>query len=376
MADVAVCEVSHKKDFKKMNINPSILYLLPNIGTVGGTVAKVKSTLEHTKYKVYISTPYNQNNSQYIEEWEKHKNIKIIDLPERKNLFKSVLMLNKIIRKEEIRVVHSFFPIEMFIAFFLKLLNPQIKIVRSYEGNAKSSKAIIVASKIVLPFFDKVIFISTYVSDFHSLLTKRCKSKQIVDNAAYNICNFSIKEKTEVCNIVSVAGLNEMKNVFMYAEIGKQLKAQGFVFNMKVVGDGPLYNELKERIENYGIADVVKLEGKQIDPKPYYDEAYIYIHPADIEGFGMTIVEAMSAGLPVIVSNMGGVPELVENKKDGVIVDAYNPKEWVDAIIELYNNREKYTTIAKNGYETYRARFTPEIYANNLDKIYDTLIMQ
>ena len=359
-----------------MNINPSILYLLPNIGTVGGTVAKVKSTLEHTKYKVYISTPYNQNNSQYIEEWEKHKNIKIIDLPERKNLFKSVLMLNKIIRKEEIRVVHSFFPIEMFIAFFLKLLNPQIKIVRSYEGNAKSSKAIIVASKIVLPFFDKVIFISTYVSDFHSLLTKRCKSKQIVDNAAYNICNFSIKEKTEVCNIVSVAGLNEMKNVFMYAEIGKQLKAQGFVFNMKVVGDGPLYNELKERIENYGIADVVKMEGKQIDPKPYYDEAYIYIHPADKEGFGMTIVEAMSAGLPVIVSNMGGVPELVENKKDGVIVDAYNPKEWVDAIIELYNNREKYTTIAKNGYETYRARFTPEIYANNLDKIYDTLIMQ
>ena len=373
---MAVCEVSHKKDFKKMNINPSILYLLPNIGTVGGTVAKVKSTLEHTKYNVYISTPYNQNNSQYIEEWEKHKNIKIIDLPERKNLFKSVLILNKIIRKEEIRVVHSFFPIEMFIAFFLKLLNPPIKIVRSYEGNAKSSKAVIVASKIVLPFFDKVIFISTYVSDFHSLLAKRCKSKQIVDNAAYNICNFSIKEKNEVCNIVSVAGLNEMKNVFMYAEIGKQLKAQGFVFNMKVVGDGPLYNELKERIENYGIADVVKLEGKQIDPKPYYDEAYIYIHPADKEGFGMTVVEAMSAGLPVIVSNMGGVPELVENKKDGVIVDAYNPKEWVDAIIELYNNREKYTTIAKNGYETYKARFTPEIYANNLDKIYDTLIMQ
>lgn len=376
MADVAVCKVSNKKVSKKMNKKLSILYLLPNIGTVGGTVAKIKSTLEYTKYNVYISAPCNQNNSQYIDDWKKHKNIKIINLPERKEIFKSILMLNKIIRKEKIRVIHSFFPIEMFVAFFLKLLNPSIKILRSFEGNANSSKAIIVASKIVLPSFDKIIFISKYVSDFHSSLTKRCKSKQIVDNAAYNICHFSIKEKTDVCNIVSVAGLNEMKNVFMYAEIGKQLKAQGFVFNMKVVGDGPLYNELKERIENYGIADVVKLEGKQIDPKPYYDEAYIYIHPADKEGFGMTIVEAMSAGLPVIVSNMGGVPELVENKKDGVIVDAYNPKEWVDAIIELYNNREKYTTIAKNGYETYKARFTPEIYANNLDKIYDTLIMQ
>ena len=358
-----------------MNKNPSILYLLPNIGTVGGTVAKIKSTLEYTKYNVYISAPYNQNNSRYIEEWKKHKKIKIINLPERKKLFISVLMLNKIIRKEKIRVIHSFFPIEMFIAFFLKLLNPQIKIVRSFEGNAKSSKAIIVASKIVLPFFDKIIFISKYVSDFHSSLTQRCKSKQIVDNAAYNVCNFGIKEKSEVCNIVSVAGLNEMKNVFMYAEIGKRLKVPGFVFNMKVVGDGPLYNELKEKIENYGIADIVKLEGKQLDPKPYYDEAYIYIHPADKEGFGMTIVEAMSAGLPVIVSNRGGVPELVENKKDGIIVDAYSPEEWADAIIELYNNREKYITIAKNGYETYKARFTPEIYTKNLDYIYGSLTM-
>ena len=375
MAGVAICKVSNKKDFKKMNNNPSILYLLPNIGTVGGTVAKVKSTLEYTKYNVYISVPYNQNNSLYIDEWKKHKNVKIVNLPERKKLFKSVLILNKIIRKEKIRVIHSFFPIEMFIAFFLKLLNHRIKIVRSFEGNANSSKAIIVASKIVLPFFDKIIFISKYVRDFHSSLTKRCKSKQVVDNAAYNICNFSIKEKSKVCNIVSVAGLNEMKNVFMYAEIGKQLKAQGFVFNMKIVGDGPLYNELKGKIENYGVADIVKLEGKRIDPKPYYNEADIYIHPADKEGFGMTVAEAMSAGLPVIVSDRGGVPELVENKKDGIIVDAYNPKEWADAIIELHNNREKYAMIAKNGHETYKARFTPEIYANNLDKIYDYLIM-
>ena len=243
-----------------MNKKPSILYLLPNIGTVGGTVAKIKSTLEYTKYDVYISAPYNQNNSQYIEEWEKHKNIKIINLPERKKLFKSVLMLNKIIKKEKIRVIHSFFPIEMFIAFFLKLLNPKTRIVRSFEGNANSSKAIIVASKIVLPFFDKIIFISKYVSDFHSLLTKRCKSKQIVDNAAYNICNFSIKEKSDVCNIISVAGLNEMKNVFMYAEIGKRLKAKGFAFNIKVVGDGPLCNELKEKIENYGVTDFVSFD--------------------------------------------------------------------------------------------------------------------
>jgi glycosyltransferase involved in cell wall biosynthesis len=197
-----------------------------------------------------------------------------------------------------------------------------------------------------------------------------------VDNAAYNICNFSIKEKSEVCNIVSVAGLNEMKNVFMYAEIGKLLKARGFIFNMKIVGDGPLYNELSERIRNYGIADIVKLEGKQIDPKPYYEAAHIYIHPADKEGFGMTVAEAMSAGIPVIVSNKGGVPELINNMEDGLVVDAYKAEEWADAIINLYNDRALYHKLAQNGYITYKNRFTPKTYANNLDKIYDSLISE
>ena len=165
-----------------------------------------------------------------------------------------------------------------------------------------------------------------------------------------------------------------MKNVFMYAEIGKKLKEKGVKYSLKVVGNGPLYNQLKEKIKSYSIEDYVKLEGKQINPKPYYEEADIYIHPADKEGFGIVVPEAMSSGLPVIVSNKGGLPELVNNMEDGIIVDAYNPEEWANAIIILYNDRILYNKISKNGYSTYLARFTPKIYAENLDKIYDELI--
>ena len=131
---------------------------------------------------------------------------------------------------------------------------------------------------------------------------------------------------------------------------------------------------LKEKIKNYGIEDYVILLGRQFDPKPYYEEADIYIHPADKEGFGITVAEAMSSGLPVIVSNKGGVPELVKNYEDGIIVDAYNPEEWANAIINLHNDRELYNKLSKNGFATYNARFTPETYAKNLDLIYDTIM--
>ena len=143
---------------------------------------------------------------------------------------------------------------------------------------------------------------------------------------------------------------------------------------MTIVGYGPLENELRERIVAYQIQDSVILLGMQNDPKPYYKEADIYIHPADKEGFGITVAEAMSAGLPVIVSDRGGVPELVNHMEDGIIVDAYNPHEWADYINTLWNDRELYDKLSKNGHNTYLSRFTPKMYATNLDRIYDQLI--
>lgn len=353
-----------------------ILYLLTSLDTTGGTVSKIKSTLKYTKYKVYIGACYDTNDLELIKKWKQGKDIETISIPTRSilNILKSVKILNKLIKKENIRIIHAFFPSETFVAYLLKLLNPKLKLIRSFEGNVKRSFPIRIASKIVLPCFDKIIYISNYVKDFYEDITKNCKNKVIIDNAGNHICEYKTRKRGTRCDIVSVAGLNEMKNVFMYAEIGKKLKEKGVEYSLKVVGNGPLYNQLKERIKSYGIENYVKLEGKQIDPVPYYEEAYIYIHPADKEGFGIVIPEAMSSGLPVIVSNKGGLPELVNNMEDGIIVDAYNSEEWANAIIKLYNDRTLYNKLSKNGYCTYLARFTPEKFSENLDHVYDELL--
>ena len=358
-----------------MDNKPAILYLLTSLDTTGGTVSKIKSTLKYTKYKVFVGAHYIPENNQFLNSWNEEKNVTIINLPSRdKIFFKSVLALNKIIKKENIKIIHSFFPNEMFIAYSLKLVNPKLRIIRSFEGNVKRSNSVRLLSRMILPHFDRIIFISKYVRDFYEEITKRCKYKLTIDNAGYHISEYKNREKSYNCKIVSVAGLNKMKNVFMYAEIGRVLASRNFPFTMKVIGYGPLENELKEKIIKYKIEKSVILLGRQDTPEPYYDEADIYIHPADKEGFGITVAEAMSSGLPVIVSDKGGVPELVKNMDDGIIVDAYDPEKWADAIITLHNNRDLYNKLSKNGHTTYKKRFTPEIYAQNLDFVYDELI--
>ena len=357
-------------------MSPIILYLLTSLDTTGGTVSKIKSTFKYTKYKVYVGAHYNRENEVFIKSWLVDNNIHIINTPPRtfSKILQSVFLLNKFIKKENIKIVHVFFPYETYIAYFLKILNPKLRIVRSFEGNVKRNFMIRTISKMILPRFDKIIYISKYVKEFYENLTNKCKSKIIIDNPGYHLSEYELRKKGLICNIVSVAGINPMKNVFMYAEIGKVLKERNFSFVLKVVGDGPLYKDLEKKIIEYKINDCVKLMGKQVDPKPYYKEADIYIHPADKEGFGIVVPEAMSSGLPVIVSNKGGLPELVSNMEDGIVVDAYKAEEWAEAVIKLYNNRALYDKISQNGYNTYKKRFTPKIYASKLDLLYDGLL--
>lgn len=353
-------------------MKPAILYMLTSLRTTGGTTAKIRSTFKYTKFKVFIAVREGID-QKTIEEWERLDKIKYIKTCP-KNFIKTLLILNKTIRKENINIVHAFFPYETYIAYTLKLFNRNLKVIRSFEGPVERKRIIKILSKITLPSFDKLIFISKYVKDYYAKLTKNHKSKVIIDNSAYHNYTFSERTKGNICKLIDVAGLNPIKNIFMHAEIGRVLKSRNFPFVIKIAGDGPYRERLENLIREYDIQKEVILLGNQVNPQKYYEEADIFIHPADLEGFGIVVPEAMSSGLPVILSDKGALPELVTNLEDGIIVDAYNPEEWADAIIKLHNDRELYKKLAGNAYKTYKKRFTPDIYARKLDDVYTDLI--
>ncbi|MBR5545339.1 MAG: glycosyltransferase [Clostridia bacterium] len=353
-------------------MKPAVLYYFSTFSTNGGTTSKIKATLEYTNCRIYIAAQCVGENKQLLKSWEGENITGIIELSKRRDILKNVIKLNKYIKENRIDIIHTFFPSETYVAAILKLLNPKLKLVRSFEGVENRKPIVKFFSKLSLKKFDKIIFISKYVKDFYDTFTKGISNREIIYNSAGNICEYKLQEKAENCNIVSVAGLNPSKNIKMYAEISKELKKRGFAFKMRIVGDGALRGELEALIKEYCIENELILLGYQ-NPKKYYEEAYIYIHPADLEGFGIVIPEAMSAGLPVIVSNKGALPELVNNMENGIIIDAYKAEEWANAIIKLYNNRNLYKVLSENGYMTYKTKFTREIFAKRLDEVYTEL---
>jgi len=104
-----------------------------------------------------------------------------------------------------------------------------------------------------------------------------------------------------------------------------------------IVGGGSLEKELRKLTEDLNIADKTIFTGKVpfVDVPKYHNMLSISVSVSNSESFGVAIIEASACAKPVIVSNVGGLPEIVENGISGLIVPPKNPQKTADAIEKL-----------------------------------------
>lgn len=113
---------------------------------------------------------------------------------------------------------------------------------------------------------------------------------------------------------------------------------------LRLVGEGPQELELKELTKQLGISKRVDFVGRvdssQVPAELEKLDIYVALSRLDSESFGVAIIEAGAAGRPVVVSNVGGLPEVVVDNKTGIIVPKENPQAAADAISKLVLDRD------------------------------------
>lgn len=126
-----------------------------------------------------------------------------------------------------------------------------------------------------------------------------------------------------------------------------------------IIGDGPYKKKLQLLAQKLSIDDAVLFTG-------YLDNVFIPLAVTDIyahislqEGFPISLLEAMSVGKPVIASRTGGIPEVIKNNENGILVEA-DPTKIGKTIIELYEDKEKMHEMGKNAKETVEENYNWE----------------
>jgi glycosyltransferase involved in cell wall biosynthesis len=128
------------------------------------------------------------------------------------------------------------------------------------------------------------------------------------------------------------------KNVEMLLQAFEQVAARGRPVNLAVVGDGPSLENLRARYQDPRIQFTGFLRGEELATA--LASAEVMVFPSTTDTFGNAVLEANSAGLPAIVSDRGGPPDIVRRHQSGIIVDVTRPDALADAMDTLYSDAD------------------------------------
>ena len=108
------------------------------------------------------------------------------------------------------------------------------------------------------------------------------------------------------------------------AEINRYAKDVRF----ELAGEGPEFERVTERIQRYGLQDIFRLKGFMESMSEFYNGLDLYINTSLHEGFPMSVLEAMSHGLPVVAPKEGGIKEVVTDGVQGFLIEGRDPKRY------------------------------------------------
>lgn len=141
-----------------------------------------------------------------------------------------------------------------------------------------------------------------------------------------------------------------------------------------IVGDGPERARLEGAAESLGCRDYVILAGQVSDVRPFYYAADVFALPSHSEGSPNVLLEAMAAGIPIVATEVGGVPEMVESEQSALLVPANDPRAMAEAITRVFIEEELGMRLTVNASSLIGTRYTSENYVRSLTSIYRELI--
>lgn len=223
---------------------------------------------------------------------------------------------------------------------------------------------------------DRIVAISKAVANSISAMGEAKPDQITVIHNPFRVQPFRpLPIRGDVLRLGFVGRLEAVKNPLCAIETIALLRARGVNAELRIIGEGSQRSLLEKRIAVLNLGDQISLVGFHPRPFDVLDECHFYLQPSLTEGFGLAICEAMSKGIPVIASAVGGAPEIIEHGKTGWLLAKPEPRQLADLIIEAsLLSHDTLVTIARHANLSVRTRFSPENYLKQCEVLYRELL--
>lgn len=295
---------------------------------------------------------------------------------------KAFFKVRKIIKEFKPDILHAHYATSYGLLGALSGFNPYIISVWGTDVYDFPNESII--KRIILKFnLEKADFICS-TSHAMALETKKYTNKEI-KVIAFGIDTEKFKpNKVEKINseitIGTIKTLEEKYGIKYLIKAFAELKQRNTEYNLKllIVGGGSQEKLLTDLVKELNIDKITTFTGKvnYDEVVNYYNQLDIYLALSiyDSESFGVAVIEASSCEVPVIVSNVGGLPEVVENNNTGFIVEKYDYLQAASHLEKLISDKKLREELGKNGRKMVNKKYNFYYNLEQMIEVYNSSI--
>lgn len=172
----------------------------------------------------------------------------------------------------------------------------------------------------------------------------------------------------------AVGALRAQKAYDVLIRAAARLRETHPALHVLIAGEGPEKERLQELVRELGLVDVVLLLGRRLDVPDVLAELDVAVCASDFEGSPLAVMEYMAAGLAIVATRVGGVPDLIEDRVHGLLVEARDDAALAAATDELLSDRALASRLGANARERRRTEFDLDVMVGNVEALYEELL--
>lgn len=356
------------------------------IGGLERVIASIVLRLDRAKYDLRVWCLV--RGGEIAEELvEKGIGVKILGMHSYHNPL-HILALSRLIRKENVHILHThgYFG-STFGRLAAILARTPVIIAHAHTTYYGFKKRNILIERFLSIFTDKIVCVSQAVNRFVVEVEgisekKTCliyngvgKPRLFEGDSDSHVDRKSLGFGEKDLVVITIASLTPHKGHKVLIDAASIVAKRHENLRLLIVGDGPLRNKLEAYAKELQLSSKIVFTGQRKDIVSLLKLAdFFVLSSTEREGLGIALIEAMAEGLPVIGTKLGGIPEVIEDNVNGLLVEPGSSYDLAAALEKLIGGKGIREKMGRMGRRIYEQRFTTTKMNQNVEALYGGII--
>lgn len=331
--------------------------------------------------------PPNDPGFQTLEQRARDVSAELISVPDRGITDLSVVTrLLRICRERNVTIWHGHDYKSDALGLLLNRLHPMrlVSTVHGWGVRSRKTPLYYAIDRWCLKRYERVVCVSNELLDEcldAGLPVERCceiENAIVLDDyetrPSRAAARLSLELPSDRLVIGTVGRLSREKSFDVLIQSVAQLVESGTPVTLLVAGEGPERSKLESLIRDLRLESHVRLLGHVADPRPLFSAIDVFALSSTSEGLPNVLLEAMTCRVPVVATSVGGIPRVVHDELNGLLVAPGSADQLTAALLRLLHNAALCDSLAAAGLETIRARYSFEFRMRKMVALYDDLL--